>query len=437
MAKKSPLSWRERNESTEVKPSSEDAFTLQAGLEYHPTVSQYIADWFKRVRSGESGFLPVLGGLVLIVVIFQIESPVFLSPGNLTNLLVQSSVFILLAMAEIFVLLLGEIDLSIGYVAGVGAVVMSMVVGYPYHQSWWVGILAALAVTTGIGALQGTLVTKLNLPSFVVTLAGLLGWEGVMIAIVNSDPGATGGTIRISNAVITNLVNGNLSPLAGWVGLAIVSIIFGGFIYYQDFTRRRHGLTVAPAMVTLFKIGLMVIAGIALVAICNTNRGVLVPVEGVPWVIPIVLGFLVVWSLLLGRTRFGRYIYAIGGNKEAARRAGINVGRIRTLAFALDGFTAGAAGIIYASRLGSISINIDGGTLVLFAVASAVIGGTSLFGGRGKMIDAVLGGVVIATIYNGMGLLGLGAADQYMITALVLISAVIIDAVARRSRALA
>lgn len=215
--------------------------------------------------------------------------------------------------------------------------------------------------------------------------------------------------------------------------MAVAVVAFGVFSLVRDHRRRAAGLVSPPTLLTVLRILLAAIAGIALVAICNTNRGRLTALRGVPWVVPIVLGVLAIWTVLLGRTRFGRYIYAIGGNAEAARRAGINLGRIRLAAFALAGLTSGIAGIIYASRLGSISNNVNGGQLVLYAVAAAVIGGTSLFGGRGKMLHAVVGGLVIATIYNGMGLIGLSADAQYMVTALVLLAAVTIDALARRN----
>lgn len=418
---------------TPESPASEAAL-LASPETAASSLREYLHAWARRVRGGESGVLPVIGGLVVIVAVFQAQSPAFLSAGNLTNLLVQGSVFMLLGMAEVFVLLLGEIDLSIGFVAGIGAVVTALLVGYPYHLPWWVGVLAGLATTTAIGGLQGSLITRLRLPSFVVTLAGLLGWEGVMIFIVNHSSAASGGTIRITNAVINDLVNGNLSPLAGWVLMAAIVAVFGVGTVARDRRRRAAGLAAPLLALTIAKVVVMAAAGVALVAVCNADRGVLVALRGVPWVVPLVLAVLAGWTFLLGRTRFGRYVYAIGGNAEAARRAGVNLTRIRTAAFMLSGLTSGAAGIVYASRLGSISINIDGGTLVLYAVAAAVIGGTSLFGGRGKMLHAVLGGLVIATIYNGMGLLGMGASAQYMVTALVLLAAVTVDAVARRGR---
>jgi D-xylose transport system permease protein len=402
-----------------------------APLELAGSFGEYALSLAKKVRSGESGVLPVLGGLVLLVIVFQVQDSVFLSSGNLVNLLVQGSVFILLGMAEIWVLVLGEIDLSVGYVAGVGATItaiMSTTHGLP----WWVAILAGIAATSAIGAVWGALVIVFRLPSFVVTLAGLLGMEGVLLYLVNSN--GTGGTIRITDSVLNDLANGNMSTSAGWVMMIVAVAAFGSVTFLRDRHRRVSGLVAPPVTVSVIKVVVLAAAGVALVLVCNTNRGALIPVQGVPYVVPIVLGVLAIWTFMLGRTRFGRYLYAIGNNAEAARRAGISLGWNKLWAFTLTGLTAGIAGVIYASRLGSISNNIDGGTLVLYAVASAVIGGASLFGGRGKMVYALLGGLVIATIYNGMGLLGLAASYQYMVTALVLLAAVTIDSLARRGR---
>lgn len=392
---------------------------------------EYVRSLGKKVRSGESGVLPVLGGLVLLVIVFQVQDSVFLSAGNLVNLLVQGAVFVLLGMAEIWVLVLGEIDLSVGYVAGVGATITA-ILSTTHGLPWWVAILAGLAATSAIGAAWGALVILVRLPSFVVTLAGLLGMEGVLLYLVNSN--GTGGTIRITDTVLNDLANGNMSTTAGWIVMIMAVAAFGSVTFLRDRHRRNSGLVAPPVIVSVLKIVLLATAGVALVLVCNTNRGALIPVQGVPYVVLIVLGVLAVWTFLLGRTRFGRYLYAIGNNAEAARRAGISLGWNKLWAFTLTGLTGGIAGIVYASRLGSISNNIDGGTLVLYAVASAVIGGASLFGGRGKMVYALLGGLVIATIYNGMGLLGLAAAYQYMVTALVLLAAVTIDSLARRGR---
>jgi D-xylose transport system permease protein len=412
-------------------PDGDTAVDTVVTPELTGTLGEYVRATGKRIRSGESGVLPVLGGLILLVVIFQIQDSVFLSAGNLVNLLVQGSVFVLLGMAEVWVLVLGEIDLSVGYVAGIGGTITA-ILSTTHGLPWWVAIAGGIATTAVIGAVWGTLVIRLRLPSFVVTLAGLLGMEGVLLYLVNAN--GTGGTIRITNSVLLDLANGNMSTTAGWIVMIAVVAVFGIVTFLRDGHRRSSGLVAPPLAITVLKVAVLAAAGVALVLVCNTDRGVLIPLQGVPYVVLIVLGVLALWTFLLGRTRFGRYLYAIGNNAEAARRAGISLGWNRLWAFTLTGLTAGIAGIVYASRLGSISNNIDGGTLVLYAVASAVIGGTSLFGGRGKMVHALLGGLVIATIYNGMGLLGLAASYQFMVTALVLLAAVTIDSLARRGR---
>jgi D-xylose transport system permease protein len=348
------------------------------------------------------------------------------------NLLVQAAVFVLLGMAEVFVLLLSEIDLSVGYMAGLGGALIAGLISPPYNWPWWAGVIVGLGATAALGALQGTLITRLHLPSFVVTLAGLLGFQGLLIYWFDFDKGSVGGVIRISNNVVYNLVNGNMSTVASWVAMVALVGLFAVTSIVRATRRRSKGLSAPPLSITVFTIVVVAAAGVALVVICNVNRGNLAPLRGVPFVVPFVLVLLLVSSFFLGRTRPGRYVYAIGGSPEAARRAGINVARIRTLAFALSGLTAGLAGLVYESRLGSISVGIDGGNLVLYAVAAAVIGGTSLFGGRGKSIHALLGGIVIAAVYNGLGLLGIGTAGTDMVTALVLLGAVTVDSLVRR-----
>ena len=393
------------------------------------SVGDYFRSAFVRVKAGESGILPVVAGLILISILFESLDSKFLTAGNLVNLLVQAAVFSLLAMGEVWVLLLGEIDLSVGYVAGLGAVVMADLAGPAHSWPWWSAITAALLICAGVGALQGTIITRIGLPSFVVTLAGLLFWQGVLLKILGN-----GGTIPIQDDTINNIASANLSPLTGWILMLVLVGLYGLLMWRKDSKRRGAGLVAPPPAVTLIKIGAALAGGVALVLLCNHDRGIFAPIQGVPWVVLLVIGVLVVWTVVLGRTKLGRYLYAIGGNSEAARRAGVNLALIRTVAFTLCSLTAGIAGIVYASRLRSISTSIDGGTLVLYAVAAAVIGGTSLFGGRGKAIHGVLGGIVIAGIDNGMGLMGFTAASKYMVTALVLLAAVTIDALSRRGR---
>jgi D-xylose transport system permease protein len=393
------------------------------------SATEYLRSVVARIRAGEAGVLPVVGGLVVVSILFQSLNSNFLTAGNLVNLLVQAAVFTLLGMGEVFVLLLGEIDLSIGYVAGMGAVIMADAAGPAHGWPWWSAIAAALLVCAGIGLLQGLIITQIGLPSFVVTLAGLLFWQGVLLKILGN-----GGTIPINDTVINDIASNNLSNTASWVVMVVIVGAFGLLAWRRDAKRRAAGLVAPPPTITLLKIGISLACGVGLVLLCNTNRGIIEPISGVPWVVLLVLGVLGAWSFLLGRTQLGRYIYAIGGSAEAARRAGINVSAIKTLAFTLTGLTAGIAGIVYASRLRSISTTIDGGTLVLYAVAAAVIGGTSLMGGRGKALHGVLGGIVIAAIDNGMGLMGYTAAAKYMVTALVLLAAVTIDALSHRGR---
>ena len=419
----------ETDETAELAALSEAEIEVTAG-----SLGEYLRAWGKRVRAGESGVLPVLVGLVIIIVIFQTQQSLFLSAGNLTLLLQQAAVVVLLGMAEVYVLLLGEIDLSVGFVGAIGGTITVILSSTPHNYPWWLAILAGLAATAVIGAFQGWLITRLRLPSFVVTLAGLLGWQGVLLVLINEAGGSSGGTISISNNVILGIVNANMSTLAGWLALGGCVVVFAAVTVLGHRSRRRSGLSTAPFSLAVLKIVLFAVAGIILVVVCNTNRGVTIPLSGVPYVVPVVLAILLAWTVLLSRTRFGRYVYAIGGNAEAARRAGINVSRIRLACFVLCSMTGGMGGIVYASRLGSMSNNVNGGQLVLFAVAAAVIGGTSLFGGRGKMLHALLGGLIIATIANGMGLIGLDAPTQLIVTALVLLAAVIVDAVARRNQ---
>ncbi len=423
-------------ESTDATSASLDPALLGGNELVATSLGEYVGATWKRIRAGESGALPVVVGLVIIVLIFQSRNGHFLSAINLVNLIQQTGVFVMLGMAEIFVLLLGEIDLSVGYMAAVGATIIGELQASPYNYSWWSAIIVGLVATMILGLVQGLLITRLKLPSFVVTLGGLLGFEGLQLYLIDRDHHVSGGTISITNKVINDIVNGSFTPAASWIIMVVAVVIYAALNLTRDARRRSSGLVTPPLALTTVKILGVAVAGVVVVLVCNLNRGSgNFHLSGLPWVVPIVLVILVGYTFLLGRTRFGRYLYAIGGNAEAARRAGVNLNRIRLVAFVLTGLTAGIGGVLYESQLGGISNNINGGTYVLYAVAAAVIGGTSLFGGRGKMVHAVLGGIVIGVIFNGTELLGLGAAAQDMVTALVLLAAVIVDAVAHRSTA--
>jgi D-xylose transport system permease protein len=424
----------EEVEDATAAPASDEELLAARPEILAESLGDYARAWMTRIRSGDSGALPILVGLVLVVIYFQLQESAFLTSGNLVNLFVQSAAFILLGAAEIYVLLLSEIDLSIGSVLGVSAWVVAILLAPNVGWTWWLAVIAGLSVAALIGLLQGTLITRLGVPSFVVTLGGLLGWQGVMIEMAAKDSAAVGGVLNIApTSPIAKLVSSSMSPALGWIVLVVVIGAFAAVSISGAARRRARGLSAPPLSVVILKVAVAAIAGIVLVLICNANRGTLLfPLKGVPWVIPFVLIIIGAWTWLLSKTRLGRYIYAIGANPEAARRAGIGVARVRTIAFMLCSFTAGLAAIAYESRLGSISIGVDVGNLVLYGVAAAVIGGTSLFGGRGKMIHALIGGVVIATVVNGLTLMGVSAGVQFISTAVVLVLAVTVDSLLRR-----
>src|ERR1019366_373136 len=382
------------------------------------SLGQYMRAWLQRIRSGDSGVLPVLLGLILVAITFEIITPenAYLRPSNLVYIFGLSTVYVVLATAEICVLLLG------------GTIAFKLVQVDPGpNWPWWAAILMALICCGFIGAIQGTLVSRLRIPSFVVTLAGFLLFQGIVIVIL----GGADGTLTVSSqvpnqSVIFNLVQGVISPTASWVALAVLVLIAGTAIWIRGAARRRSGLVAPPAMLIAIRIVVLAVIGVAVVAICGDNLP-----PGVPEVIPIVLAIVLAWTMLLQRTRFGRYVYAIGGNPEAARRAGVNLPLVRTGAFALCSATAGFGGILLGSFFyGQYSTNAaDPGQLILYSVAAAVIGGTSLFGGRGKPIHALLGGLLIGGIAYGVSLLALGTLSTpltYILPGTVLLIAVLV-----------
>ena len=390
------------------------------------TFSGYMASWWQKVRAGELGALPIIVGLVVIVVIFGLLDDTFLTERNFTNLLLQMAAVATLAIGIVFVLLIGEIDLSVGFVSAVGGVVMTLLLrpgnpGWP----WWAAIAVGLTLTTLIGLVQSTIMTKAGVPSFVVTLAGFLIWSGVVLILTTQF--TTTGTIRIEDDVVVGIANHFFSPAIGWI---VGGVVVGGFAlsqYQTSRSRRASGLISKPLMVLALQTVGLAIVTFAAVWYANQDRGV-------PAVTVILGFFLVFWSFIASKTRFGRHVYAVGGSAEAARRAGIAVDRVRIAVFMICGFMAGVGGIMLASRLRSVATNTGGGNLLLNVIAAAVIGGTSLFGGRGRVISALLGALVIASIDNGMNLLGLASGYKFVITGLVLLGAVLVDSLAKRRR---
>lgn len=392
------------------------------------SLGDYFRDFGRRFRSGDLGSLPIILGWAIIAIIFFILNDLFFSSRNFVNLLLQMAPITAIAIGVVFVLLIAEIDLSIGFVSGLGAVVMTLLVlpsvdGQPLP--WYLAILAALLVTTTIGLIQGLIITKVGAHSFVVTLAGLLVWSGVVLILTTET--TTIGTIVIQDSTIIGIANDFLPQLWGWVLWTLTMVAYAVTRISSRRTLRKQNLPVGPASILVLQVVGLTIATGFLVWYAYQDRGI-------PVVAVIVLVFLFFWSFIAARTRFGRYIYAVGGNREASRRAGINVDRIRIYAFMISSFMAGVGGIILASRLRSVDTGVGGGNLLLNAIAAAVIGGTSLFGGVGFVMSALIGGLLIATVENGMGLLGLPSGVKFVVNGLVLLLAVVIDAISRRRR---
>jgi D-xylose transport system permease protein len=378
--------------------------------------------------------VPVLIALIVLVIYFEVRSSVFLSADNVTNLFVQAIIYMFLGMAEVWLLLLGEIDLSLGWVAGMSGSIAAIYTNVQFHWPWWLAFVAALAVCTAIGTLWGVIVVKLRLPSFIVTLAGSFIVEGILLYIL--DRVFEGGGAPVQSNVLSNLTTGNLTPTVTWIFVVVVVAVSAAVMIVRERARRVAGLVVAPLYRIFVKLGALTVLSVALALIFNTNRGTFIKIEGMPFAVPLVFGVLLIYSFILARTKFGRYMYAIGGNTEAARRAGIPVNRYRIYAFALGGFTAGIAGLFYVSRLGGYSSSSTDSTVVLYAVAAAVIGGTSLYGGRGKMTYAVVGGIILAVIENGLVLIQISETMVFVVTGVVLLGAVTVDSLARRSQTL-
>ncbi len=397
------------------------------------TVSDAFREYVSRLRGGDVGPLPAILGLAVLVIVFSSLRPdTFTNSFNFANLLIQSAPVIVIAMGLVFVLLIGEIDLSAGYTAGVAGAILG-VVATKNDMPWYLGVLACLATGAVIGLFIGILVSRIGIPSFVVTLALFLALQGILLKVIGQ-----GGTIRIQSDTVLAIMAKNLPIWLGWVMFAGVVGGYAAVSFRAMQNRRSKGLVTQTPTVWLIKVAsLAVLLGLGTYYLSTErSRNVAVTsIKGVPIVIPVVLVLLVLLSLLLTRTVFGRHVYAVGGNAEAARRAGINVGRIRLLCFVLCSMIAAIAGVLLASRVNSVTPSTGGGETLLYAVGAAVIGGTSLFGGKGRPVDAIVGGLVVAVVANGMLLLNQSAAVVYMVTGLVLLLAAGVDALSRKRAA--
>ena len=438
---------------------------------------QAIREYFAKLRGGQLGVLPALAGLAVLFVAFTAASEQFLTLGNLANLLAQGAGITIIGMGLVFVLLLGEIDLSAGTASGVTVAILAlhlrfdgdlrvamgntvflltcagmllaaltavltrlwiavvppllalliMLIGFSANP--WLEMLLAICVGTAIGCLTGFLVAKVGIPSFVVTLALFLAWQGVVLQYVGE-----GGTLGLDNDVLFNVANGSLSIVGSWVLLVVAAGGYAAVVLTRHFGRVRRGLVTQPTSLVVAKVAVIVAIGVIGTYALTLNRSpnTIIIKTGVPFVVPIVLVLLVIGTFLLDRTRYGRHVYAVGGNAEAALRAGIDVKKVRMSVFVICSSVAAVGAIVYSSKIGSVDPQAGGGNTLLFAVGAAVIGGTSLFGGKGRVSNAIVGGAVIATIENGLRLLGQPAAVVSIVTGLVLLLAASVDALSRR-----
>ncbi len=375
------------------------------------------------VRTGNLGNGPVIVALGFVILYFSLTTSNWFTPVNFINLIGQLAGVCMLAYGVVFVLLIGEIDLSIGFVSGIAGVVVALLQepspigpGVP----GWACIIIALLATTAIGAFQGSFVALIGVPSFVVTLAGFLIWQGVIQYSLGSQ-----GPRTIQDSTINNVYGYFFGDKAGWIIGIVISVTYVAGTLGAALSGRRHGIPIRDPL--LFILKLVLIPAITLLTVWYCNKSL-----GVPFALLLVVAMLLILTFLSKRTTFGRHVYAVGGNAEAARRAGISVKRIRILVFMISGFMAGLGGIVLASRLQSVDLQAGSGTLLIDAISAAVIGGTSLFGGRGEVRNALVGALLITTIANGMNTVGYSNGVIYIVTGSILLLAVTFDTIARR-----
>ena len=406
--------------------STNSAGNTAIGSGHEGNVKEQISGYLLKIKSGDMGSLPAMLGLVILAILFTAMSPVFLTALNFANLFNQAATLIVLAMGLVFVLVLAEIDLSAGVTAGVSAAIL--VISLHNNVNWILSILIAIVAGVVIGYFIGVIVARVGIPSFVVTLACFLAFQGLQLLIIGN-----GGLYRIENSQVLAIQNSNLTLLQGWVFYAVGILLY---IYSGFAARRRRSRNNQPnrPMVFLYsKIAFATVAGAGIVLALNLERSSNkdFPIHGVPIVIPVVIVLFVLGTFVLDRTKFGRHVYAVGGNPEAARRAGIKVTGVKIAVFTICSTTAAISGIISASRVGSVDASM-GRTIVLNGVAAAVVGGVSLFGGKGRLSQAVIGGFVIAIIDNGLGLMGYNSGINLLITGAVLLLAASADAISRK-----
>jgi D-xylose transport system permease protein len=410
------------------EPASQSIATTNdlIGSGQEGTVMDQARAWLQRVRGGDMGPLPAIGGFVVLSILFSFLSPYFLTERNFANLITQAATLVMLGMALVFVILLGEIDLSAGVTSGV-TMCLFVVLTNVAKMDWILALVIAFAAGIAIGTFIGFFVARVGIPSFVVTLGLFLGLQGVELVLIGS-----GGLFRVETPQILAIMNENMPIWAGWVMLGVIAAVSVGTAFWDRARRTRAGVPNRTILLVWIQLAVILVIGGIVIALLSQNRGgVLIPVEGVPIVVPFTLAILWAGTFVLDRTKFGRYIYAVGGNAEAARRAGVKVVMIRWVAFIVCSTLAVVSGLFNISKVGSVDASA-GRDIVLSGVAAAVVGGVSLFGGRGRLMHAAIGALVIAVITNGLGLLNLPAGANYVVTGSVLILAATVDALSRR-----
>ncbi|WP_028653859.1 sugar ABC transporter permease [Nocardioides sp. J54] len=419
-------------ETPETRPASATYADADFAQDSHRagTLREAARDYLNRVRGGDMGSLPALLGLLVLFVIFGLTTDSFFTNLNLANLTVQAAPICVLAMALVPVLLIGEIDLSAGVASGTGAAITALAI-VDHGQPWPVAVVAGIACGAVIGLAIGAMVARLGIPSFVVTLSFFLALQGVMLRLIGQ-----GGSVRFNHEVLRGLAIKNVPVTLGWICAVAIVAAYAALALFTYRRQVARDLARPPFGLVVLRIAVLAVVVLGLTAYFNVNRSrnPFFPIEGVPYMVPVVVVILLLMTFLLSRTAFGRHLYAVGGNREAARRAGINVLYMRIMAFVLCSSLAAVAGILQAAYSGKVSPGSGGGNVLLYAVGAAVIGGTSLFGGRGRAIDGVIGGVVLATVDNGLPLLIDKSYANYLVTGGVLLLAASVDAISRRRR---
>jgi D-xylose transport system permease protein len=417
----------------DTQPTADES--AETGTTTRPGQLELLKDeartYLGRLKGGDMGSLPAILGLIVLFIVFSSLHDRFLTTYNMANLVVQAGSICVLAMGLVFVLLLGEIDLSAGVAGGASATIVALLL-IDHGWEWWAATLAGLAAGVVIGLAIGALVALLGIPSFVVTLAFFLALQAVPLKLIGA-----GGSLRWNDEVLRGMSIKNVPVTAGWIAASAIVLGFAALSLWRYRSRSSKGLTHRPLALVVVQIVILGVIVLGITALLSANRApnpLIFNISGIPWVAPVVIALLLFWTFVLTRTRFGRHLYAVGGNAEAARRAGINVTRIKIAAFMICSGMAAVSGILAASYTGKVSPGSGGGNELLYAVGAAVIGGTSLFGGRGRAIDAVVGGLVIATIPNGLGLLGQASYINFIVTGGVLLLAASVDAISRRRR---